>query len=142
MTKILVIFFIIVQSGCTTQKPYVGDVYIKNQCATPIIIVSNNDTGGYLDFIGGNKLIIGIGERKAWLTFNMSSIQVDKDISPLFIDKGNDNLRVTFLNSNMEKTFNAETIILLMKNITLPDDERLGRTIYEISDLSICPDLM
>ncbi|MEN0629954.1 hypothetical protein AAIG33_21330 [Phytobacter ursingii] len=131
--------FIIFLTSCTSQRPYPAHVYIENHCSALITVVSYNDTGGYLDFPGKDKLIIAPGKREAWLVFNLTIPEAVKDISPFFIDHGNDNLRVVFSDGEREKVFNSRQIISLMKNITPSNDERRGITVYEISDKSICP---
>lgn len=119
--------------------PYPAYVYIENNCSVLITVVSYNNTGSYLDFLGKDKLIIVPGVRKAWFKFNLTVPHAVKNITPFFIDKGSDNLRVVFTDGVREKIFNGKQIMSLMKNITTSNDKRRGITVYEISDKSICP---
>ncbi|EAW9773969.1 hypothetical protein JT93_002456 [Salmonella enterica] len=134
-----VFFLLFTFSGCTTQVLYVGDVYIDNVCMTPITVTSYNDSGGYLNFVGSGEILLKSGGKQAWLTFNMSSLLVGHGVSDFFIDNGRDNLRVKFSDGRGEKTLNGRQVISLLKNITTQEDRQLGKTVYEISDSSICP---
>lgn len=138
--RFLTVCFLSILLSCTSQARYVGDVYILNVCITPITVTSYNDTGRYLDFIGQRGIVLMPGEKRAWLTFNMSNVYVRSDVSNFFIDNGQDNFRVNFSNGYREKTFTARQVILLLKDVTTQEDQQRGRMVYEIRNNSMCPD--
>lgn len=138
--RFLTVCFLSILLSCTSQARYVGDVYILNVCITPITVTSYNDTGRYLDFIGQRVIALTPGEKRAWLTFNMSNMHVKSDVSNYFIDNGRDNFRVKFSNGYRDKTLNGREVISLLKNVKTQKEQQRGKMVYEISDNSICPD--
>lgn len=72
MTKLLLVCLFLSMSACSSQKPFLGVIFIRNPCNAPLS-VSVSKFSGYISSLEGilmNILRLLLGNRKQLISFN------------------------------------------------------------------------
>ncbi|MRS16345.1 hypothetical protein GJV06_15780 [Enterobacteriaceae bacterium RIT691] len=139
MFKILMIVIVTsLISGCTSQRPFGGAIYIVNSCGKTIHVVAENFKPWMEPVGGGDKLLLDLtaAERKVVAIFTLA--REDQDITYLFSEKGAD-FMMKISDGNKEKVFHGQQLYRLSVNVTSNGDRKYDDVNYEIRSKEICP---
>ncbi|ASV56027.1 hypothetical protein LJPFL01_2664 [Lelliottia jeotgali] len=110
-------------SGCTSQRPFGGAIYIVNSCGKTIYVVADNFKPWMEPVGGGDKIFLELtaAERKVVAVFILA--REDQNITYLFSEKGAD-FRVKISDGKKEKVFNGQEVYRLSENVTSRSDRK------------------